>query len=384
MVAGLCRLRTHLFSLFLLIAVLPLVVLAATDISETNEQLSQLKEQIDAIQARLDASEKERDTLQRDLRDIDLQIGDSDVKAEELDRQQRALEDRLQVLEQEGRSMQADQAAREALIEQSIQHMWAMQQGGGLRVWLGEQKPEEVARNISYLQLLIDDQRELISRYQQGLEDIERNVQRVAETQTQLTVQMSAQNDVRETLASQRAARQQTLKAINAQVRTDAQALATLRADQQRLNELLNELANVPAAPIPAAQPFADLKGALPMPVTGTPSNRFGGRRNADIRWRGWLIPAEEGESIRAVHAGQVIYADWLRGQGLLIVIDHDDGWLTLYAQNHSLMRQVGDRVAAGDVIARAGASGGHDVTGLYFEVRHQGQPVDPAQWIRR
>lgn len=384
MVAGLCRLRAHLFSLFLLIAVLPLVVLAATDISETNEQLSQLKEQIDAIQARLDASEKERDTLQRDLRDIDLQIGDSDVKAEELDRQQRALEDRLQVLEQEGRSMQADQAAREALIEQSIQHMWAMQQGGGLRVWLGDQKPEEVARNISYLQLLIDDQRELISRYQQGLEDIERNVQRVAETQTQLTVQMSAQNDVRETLASQRAARQQTLQAINAQVRTDAQALATLQADQQRLNELLNELANVTAAPIPAAQPFADLKGALPMPVTGTPSNRFGGRRNADIRWRGWLIPAEEGESIRAVHAGQVIYADWLRGQGLLIVIDHDDGWLTLYAQNHSLMRQVGDRVAAGDVIARAGASGGHDVTGLYFEVRHQGQPVDPALWIRR
>ena len=384
MVAGLCRLRAHLFSLFLLIAVLPLVVLAASDISETNEQLSQLKEQIDAIQARLDASEKERDTLQRDLRDIDLQIGDSDVKAEALDRQQRALEDRLQVLEQEGRSMQADQAAREALIEQSIQHMWAMQQGGGLRVWLGDQKPEEVARNISYLQLLIDDQRELISRYQQGLEDIERNVQRVAETQTQLTVQMSAQNDVRETLASQRAARQQTLQAINAQVRTDAQALATLQADQQRLNELLNELANVPAAPIPAAQPFADLKGALPMPVTGTPSNRFGSRRNADIRWRGWLIPAEEGESIRAVHAGQVIYADWLRGQGLLIVIDHDDGWLTLYAQNHSLMRQVGDRVAAGDVIARAGASGGHDVTGLYFEVRHQGQPVDPAQWIRR
>jgi len=384
MVAGLCRLRAHLSSLFLLIAVLPLVVLAATDISETNEQLSQLKEQIDAIQARLDASEKERDTLQRDLRDIDLQIGDSDVKAEALDRQQRALEDRLQVLEQEGRSMQADQAAREALIEQSIQHMWAMQQGGGLRVWLGDQKPEEVARNISYLQLLIDDQRELISRYQQGLEDIERNVQRVAETQTQLTVQMSAQNDVRETLASQRAARQQTLQAINAQVRTDAQVLATLQADQQRLNELLNELANVPAAPIPAAQPFADLKGALPMPVTGTPSNRFGGRRNADIRWRGWLIPAEEGESIRAVHAGQVIYADWLRGQGLLIVIDHDDDWLTLYAQKHSLMRQVGDSVAAGDVIARAGASGGHDVTGLYFEVRHQGQPVDPAQWIRR
>ena len=111
------------------------------------------------------------------------------------------------------------------------------------------------------------------------------------------------------------------------------------------------------------------------MPVSGA-SNQFGTRRNADIRWQGWLIPAAEGEPIRAVHAGRVIYADWLRGQGLLIVIDHNDGWLTLYAQNHSLMRQVGDRVIAGDVIARAGASGGRGVTGLYFEIRRKGNQL--------
>ena len=96
------------------------------------------------------------------------------------------------------------------------------------------------------------------------------------------------------------------------------------------------------------------------------------------------MIPAEEGTAIRAVHAGLVIYADWLRGQGLLIVIDHQDGWLTLYAQNHSLMRAVGESVMAGDVIARAGASGGQEMTGLYFEIRQQGEPVDPAEWIRR
>ena len=137
-------------------------------------------------------------------------------------------------------------------------------------------------------------------------------------------------------------------------------------------------------APRPAIVPFVKLKGALRMPVSGTPSNRFGARRKADILWQGWLIPAEEGEAINAVYAGQVIYADWLRGQGLLIVIDHQDGWLTLYGQNHSLMRQVGESVMAGDVIARAGASGGQETTGLYFEIRQQGQPVDPALWIRR
>ena len=185
-------------------------------------------------------------------------------------------------------------------------------------------------------------------------------------------------------LAAQRASRQRTLQAINAQVSTDEQQLAKLKADQQRLNQLFEELVSVTPAPIPATVPFAERKGALVMPVSGVPSNRFGARRNADIRWQGWLIPAEEGTAIRAVHAGLVIYADWLRGQGLLIVIDHQDGWLTLYAQNHSLMRAVGESVMAGDVIARAGASGGQEMTGLYFEIRQQGEPVDPAEWIRR
>ena len=136
----------------------------------------------------------------------------------------------------------------------------------------------------------------------------------------------------------------------------------------------------------PAAdlQPFAETKGTLAMPVSGSLTNRFGGRRNADIRWKGWLIAAEEGEPVRAVHGGQVIYADWLRGQGLLMVVDHGDGWLSLYGQNHSLLRGVGERVNAGDVIARAGASGGSELSGLYFEIRHDGQPLDPTEWIRR
>ena len=386
MVAGLCRLRPPLLSLFLFIVPFVPALHAAADINETSEQLSQLKEQIDAIQSRLDASEVERDSLQKDLRDIDLQIGASDIKAEKLNRERRALEERVQALEAESRSLRADQEAREQLIQQSIQHMWAMQQGGELRVWLGDQRPQDAARHITYLQILVEDQRALINEYQRGLEKIERNVLSLAEAQNQLAVQIAAQGSLKQELAEQRNTRRQTLLAINAQVSNDEQQLSKLRLDQQRLNQLFEELASVMPEPTlaPAVQPFAALRGTLSMPVSGVPSNQFGTRRNADIRWQGWLIPAAEGEPIRAVHAGRVIYADWLRGQGLLIVIDHNDGWLTLYAQNHSLMRQVGDRVTAGDVIARAGASGGRDVTGLYFEIRQQGQPVDPAQWIRR
>ena len=120
------------------------------------------------------------------------------------------------------------------------------------------------------------------------------------------------------------------------------------------------------------------------MPVAGVITNRFGSRRNTDMLWRGWLINASVGSPVRAIHPGQVIFSDWLRGQGLLVVIDHGEGWLSLYARNHSLLRRVGERVSASDVIARAGNSGGGEQPGLYFEIRQQGQPVDPADWIRR
>ena len=384
MVAGLCRQHPIQLPLFIATTLLITVSYGAADINEAGEQLSRLKAEINAIQSRLTASEKERDTLQRDLRDIDLQISVSDIKADQLNRERRALKQTLRTLDQEGQSLRADQESRMRLIEQSIQHLWAMQQGGGLRVWLGDLTPEDVARHVTYLQILLEDQKDMINHYEQGLRDIERNIEHTKETQAQLAAQVEAERSATQVLAGQRATRQRTLQAINAQVSTDEKQLAKLEADRQRLNQLFEELVRVTPAPITARVPFAELKGALSMPVSGIPSNRFGARRNADIRWQGWLIPAEEGATIRAVHAGQVIYADWLRGLGLLIVIDHHDGWLTLYAQNHSLIRQVGESVMAGEVIARAGASGGQEMTGLYFEIRQKGQPVDPAHWIRR
>ncbi len=384
MVAYICRPRSTLLSLLLGTTLFISVDHTSADVNEAGERLSRVKKEIDAIQSRLSASEQERDTLQSTLREIDLQIGASDIKADELNRERRILNARLQSLDQKGQSLRAGHNARVQLIELSIRQLWAMQRSGGLRVWLGDQTPEDVARNLTYLQIVVEDQQEMINHYEQGLSDIERNVQRIAETQTQLALQVEAESSAKKALAKQRARRQQTLQAINAQVSTDEKRLANLEADQQRMNQLFEELMSMTPAPRPAIVPFVKLKGALRMPVSGTPSNRFGARRKADILWQGWLIPAEEGEAITAVYAGQVIYADWLRGQGLLIVIDHQDGWLTLYGQNHSLMRQVGESVTAGDVIARAGASGGQETTGLYFEIRQQGQPVDPALWIRR
>lgn len=356
--------------------------------NDTAAQLGALADEIQAIQQKLDAQEKERSTLQQALREAELQISKSDQRLAEVMQAQEALQQQLTQLDNQRTRLLVAQRDRTDIIEQGIQQLWAVQQGGGLRVWLGDQDPQKVARHLAYLERIVEDQQVIIAEYQQALLAIGENRKAAADTQSQLDIQRETLADAQRALADQQAARQQAIADISATLQTDQQRLAELERDQERLNALLGEIQDVAVRSeslSPAnLQPFADTRGTLAMPVNGAPANRFGERRNAEIRWRGWLISAEQGEPVKAVHGGRVIYSDWLRGQGLLVVIDHGDGWLSLYARNHSLLRRVGDRVNSGDLIARAGASGGSEASGLYFEIRRDGKPVDPADWIRR
>ena len=354
-------------------------------LDQTSEQIEALRAEITVIQARLASQENERDALQDALREAEVQIGELDRQLGALGQERRALQQELNALDAEGEQLRQAQRQRTDTIDTSIQQLWLLQQGGGFRVWLGDQNPQDVARNLAYFQTLIEAQQQMIADYGLGLEAIAENRSRIAQAETALREQASATEATKKTLTDQRATRQATLAQISQQVQHDQQRLNVLQRDQARLNALLGELEAVAAAAPPEPRmPFADAQGTLVMPVVGTLKSRYGARRNADIRWRGWLIAADQGEPVRAVHGGDIIYADWLRGQGLLMVVDHGEGWLSLYAQNHSLLRGVGDRVSAGDIIAKAGASGGSETSGLYFEIRHRGEPVDPGEWIRR
>ena len=354
-------------------------------LDQTSEQIEALRAEITVIQARLASQESERDALQDALREAEVQIGELDRQLGALSQERRALQQELNALDAEGEQLRQAQRQRTDTIDASIQQLWLLQQGGGFRVWLGDQNPQDVARNLAYFQTLIEAQQQMIAEYELGLEAIAENRSRNAQAETALGERAAATEATKTALTDQRATRQATLAQISQQVQDDQQRLNVLERDQARLNALLGELEAVAAAAPPEPRmPFADAQGTLAMPVSGTLKNRYGARRNADIRWRGWLIAADEGEPVRAVHGGDIIYSDWLRGQGLLMVVDHGEGWLSLYAQNHSLLRGVGDRVSAGDIIAKAGASGGSETSGLYFEIRHRGEPVDPGEWIRR
>ena len=354
-------------------------------LDQTSEQIEALRAEITVIQARLASQENERDALQDALREAEVQIGELDRQLGALGQERRALQQELNALDAEGEQLRQAQRQRTDTIDTSIQQLWLLQQGGGFRVWFSDQNPQDVARNLAYFQTLIEAQQQMIAAFGLGLEAIAENRSRIAQAETALREQASATEATKTTLTDQRATRQATLAKISQQVQDDQQRLNLLQRDQARLNALLGELEAVAAAAPPEPRmPFADAQGTLVMPVVGTLKNRYGARRNADIRWRGWLIAADQGEPVRAVHGGDIIYADWLRGQGLLMVVDHGEGWLSLYAQNHSLLRGVGDRVSTGDIIAKAGASGGSETSGLYFEIRHRGEPVDPGEWIRR
>ena len=354
-------------------------------LDQTSEQIEALRTEIAVIQARLASQESERDALQVALREAEVQIGELDRQLGALSQDRRALQQELKVLDAEGERLRQAQRQRTDAIDASIQQLWLLQQGGGFRVWLGDQSPQDVTRNLAYFLTLIEAQQKTITEYELGLEAVAQNRNRIAQAGTALREQAAATEATKITLTDHRATRQTTLALISQQLQDDEQRLSALERDEARLNALLGELESIAAAAPPEARmPFVDSQGTLAMPVAGTLKNRYGARRNADIRWRGWLISADEGEPVRAVHGGDIIYADWLRGQGLLMVVDHGEGWLSLYAQNHSLLRGVGDRVSAGDIIAKAGASGGSETSGLYFEIRHLGEPVDPGEWIRR
>lgn len=354
------------------------------DTSETESKLSALREDIAAIRTQLDAQEEARDGLQDTLGRTERSIGELNQQLTASTQEKQRLQEKLTSLRNENDVLKEDQIRLEADVEAGIRQLWMLQQGGGLRVWLGDQDPQQTARHLAYYRLILEEQQHSIERYQQGVADIAARVSTILRTETDLTARAAAIAATREQLTAEQDTRRQTIARINTQLKQDQAQLDALIANQNRLNMLLERLQAIALPASPASQPFAALRGQLTMPIEGKPINRFGAIRNADLRWRGWLIPAEQGDPIRAVHGGRVIFADWLRGQGLLLVVDHGDEWLSLYAQNHSLLRAVGDWVSSGEVLSRAGATGGSEMNGLYFEIRHQGEPVDPADWFRR
>lgn len=341
------------------------------------KEISNYKETLDSTQGQKSEIEA---TLERNEQGINKLINEIDTIEKELD----TTNDKVSSLTEKQKELLTVKSEQQYYIEQQVRAAYEIGSQEYLKVLLNQEDPNEIARMLTYYDYFNQARSRQIESYNLTLLDLDRVTQELAEETVVLESQRRALGAQQKSLANVQKEKQMTLKALINQISTTGSALSKLEQDRGRLEQLLDKLqeslANLDAPR--SAQPFAGMQGKLLLPVEGRISHRFGNERNqGKLRWHGIFIDAVEGESVYAVHYGRVVFSDWLRGFGLLMIISHGEGYMSLYGHNQALFRETGDWVSAGEVIAAVGDSGGQDKTGLYFEIRIDGKPNNPQNW---
>ncbi|MFP6791845.1 MAG: peptidoglycan DD-metalloendopeptidase family protein [Pseudomonadales bacterium] len=373
--------------IILFLALLPVVYAQAEQsVSqvEIEARLKALKKEISNYKETLDSTQGQKSeieaTLERNEQGINKLINEIDTIEKELD----TTNDKVSSLTEKQKELLTVKSEQQYYIEQQVRAAYEIGSQEYLKILLNQEDPNEIARMLTYYDYFNQARSRQIESYNLTLLDLDRVTQELAEETVVLESQRRALGAQQKSLANVQKEKQMTLKALINQISTTGSALSKLEQDRGRLEQLLDRLqeslANLDAPR--SAQPFAGMQGKLLLPVEGRISHRFGNERNqGKLRWHGIFIDAAEGESVYAVHYGRVVFSDWLRGFGLLMIISHGEGYMSLYGHNQALFRETGDWVSAGEVIAAVGDSGGQDKTGLYFEIRIDGKPNNPQNW---
>jgi septal ring factor EnvC (AmiA/AmiB activator) len=269
----------------------------------------------------------------------------------------------------------------------AIGRMLAARQAGGapeaLRVALSGEDPAALSRSLHYVSYVTRASAAMLGEYRAGIAEAERLARDAEAKRERLRTLEQASRADREKILAERQDRRRVLARVAVEVRKSRREIKVLRADEARLARLVEELGRVIAARVESGAAFSTLRGRLRLPVRGELTGRFGAPRGAaGAEAKGVFIRAPEGQPVRAIASGQVVYAEWMRGFGNLLILDHGEAYLSIYANNEALLKQVGDIVAPGEAIATTGASGGNEETGLYFELRHLGRAFDPLRWV--
>jgi len=260
-----------------------------------------------------------------------------------------------------------------------------------LRVALSGESPSTLARHLYYLGYVSRAAAALIADYRASIAEATRLAAEAEARRTRLASLARASRADRQRVVTESRERRRVFERLAADIRKDRRDIKQLQADENRLARLVQEIGRVVYGRVERtpeaggrAEPFASLRGKLRLPVRGELTGRFGAPRGAaGLESKGVFIRAAQGQPVKAVAAGQVVYADWMRGFGNLLIVDHGQSYLSIYANNESLLKQVGENVTAGETLATTGASGGNEETGLYFELRHLGRAFDPLRWVK-
>jgi septal ring factor EnvC (AmiA/AmiB activator) len=379
-------LRPHLGA-WLVACCLILLVNTPQALADRESELQQLQENIEKLQKELKDVQGTRSGLQQELQKSESEMGELLKK---IDRVQRELKEQDKQLNELNKKRDALQEARHQQQEQVAEQVRAAYQVGEqsqLKLLLNQESPERLTRMMAYHQWVFAAHSEKLDAYLNTLSQLDSLEPQIVEQRRGLQANKERLDKQQQDLKQHQSQRKKVLASINSTISTKDQELHQLQEDRQRLQALLQEVARtVGKVPLPTGgEAFSSRKGRLPWPTQGRVTSRFGSSRvGSQMQWSGMLIASNAGQAVIAVHHGRVVFADYFRGHGLLVIVDHGEGYLSLYAHNQSLLKVTGDWVKAGDSIASVGNSGGQEQSGLYFEIRHQGKPLDPAPWLAR
>ena len=359
---------------------------ADADARQTRAQLDAVRDQIARIARQVSRGQAERDRLTRRLRATEESVGKAQTALDGLRQQRQAGAARRTELQTQQHQREADLASNRDALAGQLRAAYLIGREEPLKLLLNQGDPARAGRMFGYYSYF---GRARATKIQA----IEADLQRIGQLDGQLQAQdaklaglQQAQQTQVSALQQARSHRMQVLASISAQTQTGAERLARLRRQQSDLESLLAQLRRATASLPPEElgnSPFAHLRGKLPRPVAGRIVEGYGQVRAGGLKWQGDLFATQRDAPVHAVSQGRVVYADWLAGLGLLIIIDHGDGYMSLYGHNDRLYESVGQHVAAGQTIAQAGDSGGSARPELYFEIRKEGKPLDPRPWLR-
>ena len=364
---------------------LAMLLLAGTAHATQQDDLAKLRKRIASLQQDFEKTNESKSEAADDLRESERAISNSNRRLHDLAQEQQVANRELGQLQQRATAMDKELQGQQVMLGRLLYQQYL--DGGEqeyLKLLLNNDDPNQVAREFRYYEYIARDRATSLNSLRAGLVKLQAVTDQARKKSDEVAALRAEEQSQRKSLEQDKRARQQMLTKIALQLKQQRREIGRLQHNENHLSQLVEKLAQVVPDTQAVSISFKSLKGKLMLPVRGRVRNQFGTRRpESTMAWTGWFVRATANQPVKAVAAGQVVYADWLRGFGNLLIIDHGHGYMSLYGNNETLYKQVGDSLRGGDIVATVGSSGGNEESGLYFELRFEGKPFDPNKWVR-
>ena len=352
---------------------------------QKKQELEKLRQRMHALRKNIEAKQQEKDSATKALKDIEVRIGERAYILKKINRHLSKQQRELKKLKKQQQKTTNKLASQREILSQQISAAYMIGKQEYLKLLLNQENPAAIGRTLTYYDYFHKARSHHIDEAMQTIRKLEDLTQQVKVKTKELKISRRQQQAEKQKLEDDFIDRSVVIKKMEQEIAQQGSRLKKLTADEKVLQQLLQEIQNIMPSmltEIDKRESFAKRRGRLKWPVKGTVKRLFGkSRKAANLKWNGVVIPTKEGEEVKAISHGRVAYADWLRGYGMLLIIDHGDGYMTLYGYNQALYKETGDWVDEGEVIATVGRSGGQSQSALYFEVRVKGQPSNPVKW---